>query len=104
MSLAEQLFSMQDSTLSTKAVLEQRHCSLLALQLPHLVIVNDSDKISIVRVIKALVLTSLARLKSNCNKSLLHEVQLDDMAHGKLKVAFQRLSSVDQMLSTWLIQ
>lgn len=34
MSLAEQLFSMQDSTLSTKAVLEQRHCSLLALQLP----------------------------------------------------------------------
>ena len=34
MSLAEQLFSIQDSTLSTKAELEQRHCSSLALQLP----------------------------------------------------------------------
>lgn len=34
MSPAEQLFSMQDSTLSTKAELEQRHCSSLALQLP----------------------------------------------------------------------
>ena len=34
MSLAEQLFSIQDSTLSMKAELEQRHSSLLAPQLP----------------------------------------------------------------------
>ena len=34
MLLAAQLSSIQDSTLSMKAELEQRHCSSIALQLP----------------------------------------------------------------------